>query len=657
MSESSTSAAPRSPTGAAARWRGLLRDPWLVALAALAAAQYLLLAPHLVYPDLGLSYPFQGGDTFDWLLNALALSGERVRNSVRPPALPVVLALLRRLGLLSLFPLLDLAFHHAAAVGAHLVLRRRFRRPVAFVAGLLVLFGASVSIFALEVMADLPAAILLGAACAAFLAAGTNPRRYELAGLLGGLSAVTQQAALLLPLPAAITVLLFRRGDLRRAHLWLGGALYALFPVLWFTAKRIVFGTFGDVGIKQWRLLGFQPENVPHYLLAALSLWGWPCLVLAVAGAVLSVRDLARAAGGSDDRAWALFPLLTAGTVLVFFSLFYDVLDKRFLLYAFFPSLALIARALAALRGRRAFVPIAALALTLAAWPLRNAVLATQSALWPLPPTYLVVPQGKPLHHPLPYFDRAHFEVTDLAAAGRWSLWSEVLRADRKAREPPRLAAVPDDVAVAVYFAPSGPRRPSLWMALTRLGYVVRRRVTLVMPDLYPKDWWGWRKLEPLGISDRYRLFRLALPDLPQAVFAFERFDARGRAIERRARSGAAPNWAAAPTPPRDRLRAGADLARRVGALLRGDHGAVVVLPEARGEWTAFLPLFKAGMIQPAGNRAARLRRLAAEPGSERRTVGPLELASFTRGRYSTVVVLRRGPAVTNRPRPSRSRK
>lgn len=617
------------------------RDPWLVVLGALAVLQYAFLAPRLVYPDLGLDYPFLGGDSLDWLLNARALAGADVRNSVRPPLLPLVLALLRRFGCLSLFPLLNLAFHHAAAVGTHLALRRRFGGAAAFTCGLLVLLDASVLLLALQVMADLPAAILLGASCAAFLAAGRRPGLYVAAGALAGLSAVTQQAALLLPLPVAITLLATRRADLRRRALWTGVAVFAAFPAAWFVAKRVLAGTFLDAGVLQWSLLGVQPENVPHYLVAGLSFWGWPALVLLVLGAVASLRELTRSDGDAEDSAWALFPLVTTLTLLGFFGLFYDFLAKRFLVYALFPALPLVARGLSTLRGTRLLAPASLLAVAVAAWPLPNPELANRATLWPLPTVYSLIPTGHAFDHPVPHFEAARLEVARWPAPLRFNVWSRVLRESRH-REParPRDSGAWEGLEAAIYLTGPAAREPSRYQTLTRLGYLVGRRVAYVPENLYPEDWWAWRELEPLGLVDRYRLFRLRLPGVTDgAIVALAGRNPTGRGLGRQARWGRE----ASPRPGPERLAAAAVLAREVAAFhesSEGPLGPVFVLPEARGEWERLLPFFLAGVLaRPEGEEADRIAELA-ELGA-RRTVplDGLRLIRTRSDRYSFTVV------------------
>lgn len=579
-----------------------MKDRWLALLAALAAVQYAALSPLLLGYDLALTYPFRGGDSFDWLLDGLALAGEDVRYSFRPPGLPLVLAALHRLSVLSVFPLLTLGLHHAAAVATHLFLRRRYGGRVAFVCGLALLTNATVLSMALEVMADLPAAILLGAACAAFLLAGERPALYPVAGLLAGLSAVTQQAALLLPLPAAITLLLGRRHHLRRASPWLGAGAFVLFPAAWLLAKKITAGVFTDVVTVHWALLGFQPDNAVYYLLAAPSFWGWPALLLVAAGAVFELArrsreaDTATPQGIRGDTAWRLFPLLVTATLLLFFALGYAWLAKRFLIYAFVPSLALLGAALHRLRGSRAFWPVALLALLIGAWPLPRPVLAGRSVLWPVPALYAVIPAANTWDSSSDRLAGARIEREPMRRVARWSTWGRVIRENRRAGgrtggragdrariDPRALEGVEIAVLVVGDEGRSHPIRPTVG----RLGYLLRRKVVHVPDDLYPDDWWGWRGLEPVGVVDRFRLFRSDLPILGRtAVVCFDRGDPRGRDVGRRARRGEGLE----PPPPRDRLEQWVALARQVDALHGRHRGLLVVLPEARGAWTRLLP-------------------------------------------------------------------
>ncbi|HEX6201123.1 MAG TPA: hypothetical protein VF150_12725, partial [Thermoanaerobaculia bacterium] len=506
ISRTSDGPAPAKPSRFA-RWRrpDLLRgDPWFLALACLAVVQYAVLAPRLLHSDLALTYPFRGGDTQQWLLDGLRLAGEDVLYSFRPPGLPLVLAALHRVSALELFPLLQLGFHHAAALGAHLFLRRRYGPRVGFVCGLLLLSNATVLLLALQVMADVPGAILLAAACAVLLLAGERPSLYPVAGLLAGLSAVTQQAALLLPLPAGLTLLVARRDHLRRPAPWIGAAVFALFPLAWFLSKKLAAGTVTDVGPRHWSFLGFFPEQTLHYLVDAPSFWGWPALVLAAAGAVLELRSWARGPRRGPDAAWRLLPVLTAATLFLFFALAYDWRAKRFLVYAFVPSLALVAAALGRLRGSRAFWPVAGLALLIGAWPLPRPDLSSRAVLWPVPSLYSVVPGSGPGTTLEERFARARIEGAPLDRVARWSTWERVWRTGRRAASEPEIdRALFEGVESAVFLGDEDDRSHPPSRTRARLGNLVRRRVVYAPSDRFTLRWWGWRGLEPLGVMDR----------------------------------------------------------------------------------------------------------------------------------------------------------
>ena len=102
-------------------------------LVALCLAAFAALAPHLVYPDLNLDYPFVDGDSHDWIANGLFIAGHDVRYSGRPPLLPLALALVDRLGLLPWWPVLGLALFLATVVAFYTLAARLFPAAAASV--------------------------------------------------------------------------------------------------------------------------------------------------------------------------------------------------------------------------------------------------------------------------------------------------------------------------------------------------------------------------------------------------------------------------------------------------------------------------------------------------------------------------------------------
>jgi len=82
--------------------------PVLAALV-LAFAFLVWKARHLVYPDLAFTYPFITFDGFQWILDADLYAGKDVSAAYRNPGLPLVIALLGKLGATRYLPLLTTA--------------------------------------------------------------------------------------------------------------------------------------------------------------------------------------------------------------------------------------------------------------------------------------------------------------------------------------------------------------------------------------------------------------------------------------------------------------------------------------------------------------------------------------------------------------------
>jgi|GEM_PF-1384330 len=374
-------------------------------LVALCLAAFAALAPHLVYPDLNLDYPFVDGDSHDWIANGLFLAGHDVRYSGRPPLLPLMLALLDRLGLLRWWPVLSLGLFLATVAGFYTLAARLFPAAAAFAAALLLLADYSLQSLALDVMADVPASCLLlwsarafltararaaaapagqpGAAAtprepavdAGQLAAAATPReptvdagqpgaatsarvvaagaadcsrRYAWSGLLAGLSALTQPMGLLVPLAAGATLAARRRRDLATCWPWIGAALVAGCEGLWMTVGRLGFASRGDSLKDPWRLFGFHLSAVRFYLWSLVSLLGMPACLLLAAGIVLAAW---RAWRGRDPEqaAASLFAVLLFLGLFGFVAFCYLWEAKRFLVYAIWPAGLLIAEALSPL--------------------------------------------------------------------------------------------------------------------------------------------------------------------------------------------------------------------------------------------------------------------------------------------------------------------
>ncbi|MEM9292326.1 MAG: hypothetical protein AAGD01_11645 [Acidobacteriota bacterium] len=371
----------RPPSSTPARIADTLREPaarWLLLPGALiwAARSYLLStdAPEL-------DYPFLGGDGAQWLADGFALAGAPWPYAGRPPLLPLLVALLEGIQALGLLiPLLALPV--VIAPPLLYAFARRCAPPwAAATVGLALAFGHSWNAFSLEIMADVPATVLMLGSVLCLLALVEESQSSEHrtgrvaqlaggAGLLGALAVLTQQAALLLP-PIALLALLLgtpqaKSGEGFRwvSRPWFVAAgIFALGPILWFGSKLLFFGTAGDLSVQHWSLLKPNAESVDEYAIGLLALAGLPAVVLAVVGAVVPRKPPLEAvegviAPGSADRLGRAFALAWVLVVGVFFVFFYHYMALRFLVYLLPPLLVLSARGLA-WTGERGARPVA----------------------------------------------------------------------------------------------------------------------------------------------------------------------------------------------------------------------------------------------------------------------------------------------------------
>ena len=481
------------------------RDFFFPVLALLCLARFAFLAAHLVYPDLNLDYPFLDGDSHDWIANGLAYSGHDVRFPGRPPLFPLTLALLDRLGALPWLPVLVQALFHATVLLFYGVAARLASRAAAFAAAVALLVNYSLGSLSLQVMADVPASCLLFLAARAFLLGG---RGYLTSGILAGLSGLTQQAALLWPVPVAATMLTLRRRDLRSPW-FLGGVLaFVGLRAAWMAAQSLGLG--GEVLTDNWQNL-HPHDGSAFYLYNLAALLGWPGLLLLAAGAGVAAFRARRSATH-------LFILTFTLTLLTFFTFFYDFNGRRFLAYAAWPAGLLIAEALGRLRGRATFGTATAFLWMGAALPLP--VSANDPAwlgAWPLPPVHAfteveTAPNGSP--------ELRQGTIAFLPAPPRtWVEWSNEYRVWKAYVDRPRnverlnpAVFAGDRSALFLYrdLGDGGGR----YRAITRVGNALRKRVKFVS-RAHLEPYWPLLAVEPIGpAASDILVHRVRLPGL-----------------------------------------------------------------------------------------------------------------------------------------------
>jgi hypothetical protein len=297
----------------------------------------------LIVPDPNWCYPFVVGDSYDWINNGLFWAGAHLRPSFRPPGLPLVIAVLARLGALPLLPVLNFAALGAVAVVLYHFLRERHTRLVACGAAVILFTNGFSQDHARYLMAEIYATAFLVAAAWAFHRAADAPRAYRAMGLLLGAGFLFHYAAVPAGIGFLAAMVLARRFDLRRRELWHGVFLAAIPAVLWLAVRAVYQQTHPDVGHPVERLLGFAlgRESLRFYVIAGTALLGLALLPLYGSGLLRLVGD--RALVRDRFRIAYLAPLVS---LLGFFLLLYRWVDKRFLFYAFPFAVCLLAEGL-----------------------------------------------------------------------------------------------------------------------------------------------------------------------------------------------------------------------------------------------------------------------------------------------------------------------
>ncbi len=476
----------------------------LIASCVIGATHTLVLAFLLLYPDLNLAYPFRGGDSFDWISQALRFAGEDVRYPGRPPLLPLVMAGLERMSALHFTPLLIQLLIAVTTVVLFRVVAGQFSTKIALPVSIGFFVNYAWRSLGMEVMADVPAACLVLMALGAFSRALGRPKLYVLTGLLGGLSAVTQPLSLLLLLPMSCAVYLHRRGDLRTWRPWVGLILFVGPTLMWIPVQRLWLGSPGT-GPLHWALLGLHPDNIPFYLWTGLAFVGLPGILLAARGFFVVLRRV-----GRDP--WALVLLTSALLFVGFFSVAYGFAAKRFLVYAFVLVPFFWAEALSRFR-RSTTVVIVCLVLVGWSWlpyPDRGNS-PVRLAVWPAPATYLVsAPDRRPRGDVRP--DLTDVKIEQPGPLLRWPVLSRAWQA-KKAASPDIDVEVLESDGAAIFLSRSERENSRRYLTVTRLGNALRRRVKFVSREQL-RPFVDTLPLCPVGRILDWQVYRTEVPGL-----------------------------------------------------------------------------------------------------------------------------------------------
>jgi MFS family permease len=595
-------------------------------LLGLGLLHFAVLAPRLVYPDPVRAYPFMDGDSQEWIANGLAMAGVDVHGTARPPLVPLVLMVLHRTGTLGWFPVINLlCFLLLAGVVGRMA--KRFYAPrTAFVLALCVLGNYSLQSLSLDFMADFMAATLLASAVLLFLSAERDPRMYLPAGLAAGLSAVTQQAALLLPVPLGAVLLVFRRGHGRSRWTWIGAAAFAVFPLSWFLWKWLSFGTMGDVGPSHWGLLRPHLTGLGFYVFGAAGMLGMPLLLLFAGGALILTVPAMRRAG----EAAILGTLICLG---VFFVFLYDFNARRFLLYLVPFMLVAAGAALDRIKGSVPFWTLSAAAVLWSLCPLPARGNDPRfMALWPLPPVYAEAGcERAPTGSAILRAGRTRLVRGTAEDLLRHSPWSRTLRAWRERPPGATAAAPPGAEGGRALYLHGGERPVDRASVIFGLGNALERKIKIV-PHSFLAPWWPALNPRILGSVGEHTFARADLAPLPGGLLLiWDRTDPPPA-------TDAPPP---APLPPRQEALGSA---RDILAWMERPTHYMALVPESGAGASEALFLVLLGDVRnmfviPPERKAETTDFVAAFPKTDGRRFGPLRVEkALVLGRPSLLV-------------------
>jgi hypothetical protein len=325
---------------------------WVLVFLAAAGATPVLRT--LLVADLSWCYPYVTSDSYDWIANGLSWAGENVAASWRPPGLPLLIAALFKLGLLSWLPVVNVLVLGGTTAALYLLLRERHGTWISACASWFFFANDYVQDITKYLLADIYCTFFIVLAALFFARAARDPRHYRTSVLLLGVGFLFHNATAVAGIGFAVAFFLTRRRDLRRREVWQGLCGAAFFAGGWTVARALHYHFNPGAprhGVEA--LLYFSAENVRFYAIAGPALLGLAILPLYGAGFLkLAARDF-------PDRAWRAAVVAPLVALTAFWFFFYDWADKRFLYYLFPFCICFLAEGLDALaawarRGRLA---------------------------------------------------------------------------------------------------------------------------------------------------------------------------------------------------------------------------------------------------------------------------------------------------------------
>ena len=288
----------------------------------------------LIYPDLNLLYPYMFNDSWDWIANGFYYVGYNVNYSVRAPGLPLIIMLLEKNNILNLLPLLNQLVLFGIYCFLYKILKLYFSRVVSFAVILILFFNFFLQNFSLYILADLYALFFILLGVFYYLKADKNAKFYLLASLFWSISFLFQYAFVFI-IPAIIIHFLIFRRNTKKKYLIYAFLTAILIISPWFIYRRIKFGDFLYTKIAQIELFNFHLDGIFYYFIGLIAILGlFAFLILCIGLIDFALKCKNNYWQNKKPRLqFFVLTILISIAWFIFWVLFYDWNDRRFLLY------------------------------------------------------------------------------------------------------------------------------------------------------------------------------------------------------------------------------------------------------------------------------------------------------------------------------------
>ena len=303
----------------------------------------LLIVKYILTTNLGKNenflstYKYMSSDSYDWVANGLLLFRSDLI-SFRNPGLPLIIKGLYSLNLLRLLPLLNHLIFLGIMVSIFQILKKVFKMPAAsYIVVLFIFLNYSFQNFASYILADYYAIFFIASSVYFLLV-----KNFKVSLFLLGISTLFQNFSFfLMPLwfiyiyscetdtrnikelinPKGL--LLYIRNNFGKLFIYLIIALN--FHLLWFVYKLIKFNDPLYTGVQQLELLSPNFNSLLFYIVNTYTLFGiiFYIVVLFLVAKFRTYRN----------NVSLLFLLGLFLFTLIFWCIFYEWNDRRFLLY------------------------------------------------------------------------------------------------------------------------------------------------------------------------------------------------------------------------------------------------------------------------------------------------------------------------------------